>query len=252
MKRILSITILAMFGLVGAFKANAQLHNMGLQMDMVWPKGGGNTKDFNSLYGGFFYEYRFTGKDIDVKELRDHFGLEFGLNYTEFIYKSNLNLANTAESNFPNLNYSAIFGNSNPYTKANNKGLNFYLSPKYYMEVYPDLVEFYIAGKVGLQYLNTGGSINGSNNIEYSAKSGSKFTPFLGASMGFEVKLGTVFVGTNFGFDTNSPSRAMKNMTYNQPNVSQPISISPFKKMDQSWGNLVLEFKVKALLNSRE
>ena len=91
MKKIIAISVLALLGFTGAYKANAQLHNMGLQMSMVWPKGNDVAKSgFNSLYGGLFYEYRFTGVDIDKNELRDHFGLEFGLNYTEFIKKGNV------------------------------------------------------------------------------------------------------------------------------------------------------------------
>ena len=101
MKRLLLLSLVGIVGLLGAGKANAQLHNMGLQMSMVNPKGSDAAKrGFNSLYGGLFYEYRFTGADIDKNELRDHFGLEFGLNYTEFIKKGNWDLSKYATSKY--------------------------------------------------------------------------------------------------------------------------------------------------------
>lgn len=253
MKKIIAISVLALLGFTGAYKANAQLHNMGLQMSMIWPKGNDYGKSFNSLYGGLFYEYRFQGKDEDVNELMDHFGLEFGINYTEFIFKNNWDLQKFGESSLSISNYSDFFGVNNPYIKHSNKGVNFYASPKVYVTIYPELVEMYLMGKVGYQYLNSSGSITPSNGTaHWKADGGTSNKIFMGAAVGFEVKLGTVSVGTNLGFDNNSPSSIMKNEVYKQPGVTAPVEIYPFKKMDKMWGNLVLEFKVKAQLNGKD
>lgn len=251
MKKFFTILVLTAFGLAGVYKANAQYHNMGVQMDMVWPKGGGNTKAFNSLYGGFFYEYRFRGADVDVAELKDHFGIEFGINYTEFLFKKNWDLMKFGANNSSITSYVPLFGSNSPYVRYNNKGANLYVAPKFYVTVYPELVEMYLMGKVGYQYLNSSGKISSStSNVSWSTESSNSNKMFLGAFVGFEVKLGTVFVGTNFGFDTNAPYKVMKNATFKQPGVNSPVEIYPFKNMDKMWGNLVLEFKVKALLNA--
>ena len=258
MKKLLAISCLGLFGLVGAYKANAQLHNMGLQMSMVWPKGGGYTKDFNSLYGGLFYEYRFQGADEDVNEAIDHFGLEFGLQYTEFIFKkSNFDLTNVSGIN----NFSGFFNYvpnpTNPSSsyiisnqvKSSNKGANFYIAPKYYVTIYPDLVEMYISGRVGFQYLHGSGSLGTVSNVNITTSNNhSNF--YYGGSLGVEVKLGTVFVGTNFGVDSNSPQKIMNKQEFFVPNGTS--SIKAFTSMDKIWGNLVLEFKVKALLNAKD
>ncbi len=251
MKRLLLLSLVGIVGLLGAGKANAQLHNMGLQMSMVNPKGSDAAKrGFNSLYGGLFYEYRFTGADIDKNELRDHFGLEFGLNYTEFIKKGNWDLSKYATSKYSG--FDAFFGNNSPAIRSSNKGVNFYTAPKFYVEVYPELVELYVMGKVGLQYLSSSGSIAALNNQSWKAKSSSNTNFFVGAAVGFELKLGTVFVGANFGFDTNSPKKAMEKQTYTPPIEGSPITINPFGKMGNLWGNSVLEFKIKALLNAQD
>jgi hypothetical protein len=251
MKKIIAISVLALLGFTGAYKANAQLHNMGLQMSMIWPKGNDYGKSFNSLYGGLFYEYRFQGKDEDVNELMDHFGLEFGINYTEFIFKNNWDKSFGETSS--NLDYISFFGTNKPFTKHSNKGVNFYAAPKVYVTIYPELVEMYLMGKVGYQYLNSSGSITPNNGAApWAAVGGTNNKLFVGAAVGFEVKLGTVSVGTNLGFDNNSPSSIMKNEVYKQSGVNTPLEIYPFKKMDKMWGNLVLEFKVKAQLNGKD
>lgn len=253
MKKIIAISVLALLGFTGAYKANAQLHNMGLQMSMIWPKGNDYGKNFNSLYGGLFYEYRFQGKDEDVNELMDHFGLEFGINYTEFIFKNNWDLQKFGENNSSITDYVNFFGTNRPYTKHSNKGVNFYAAPKVYVTIYPELVEMYLMGKVGYQYLNTSGTMTANNALTpWKAQGGTNNKIFVGAAVGFEVKLGTVSVGTNLGFDNNSPSSIMKKEVYKQSGVNTPLEIYPFKKMDKMWGNLVLEFKVKAQLNGKD
>ena len=252
MKRLFLFSLVGIVGLLGAGKANAQLHNMGLQMSMVWPKGNDVAKSgFNSLYGGLFYEYRFTGVDIDKNELRDHFGLEFGLNYTEFIKKGNVDpsivpaaftLYATEQSPMPP--YSAI-GKS---YRSGNKGVNFYTAPKFYVTVYPELVELYVMGKVGLQYLN------GSNSVGDQLKKDVNATNlFVGAAVGFELKLGTVFVGANFGYDTNGAKKAMEKVSFSHPSATEYFNpqFKPFQN-NNPWGNAVLEFKIKALLNSKD
>ena len=241
MKRILVLSLIGIVGLLGAGKAHAQLHNMGLQMSMVWPKGNDMAKSgFNSLYGGLLYEYRFTGADIDKNELRDHFGLEFGLNYTEFIKKGNIDILKSTDPFY----YYA----SGQTFRSGNKGVNFYTAPKFYVTVYPELVELYVMGKVGLQYLN------GSNTVgSQLSKTVSATNLFVGAAVGFELKLGTVFVGANFGYDTNGPKKVMEKVGFDLPNA-QPGVIPQFKPFQNNnpWGNAVLEFKIKALLNAQD
>ena len=241
MKRLLLFSLVGIVGLLGAGKAHAQLHNMGLQMSIVNPKGNDDAKKgFNSLYGGLFYEYRFTGADVDKNELRDHFGVEFGLNYTEFIKKGTMNVEGIG---------------SNTSVRSSNKGANLYVAPKYYMTIYPDLVELYAMGKAGFQYLNCSGSIapsNNYNNISSSALSKNSATFFVGASLGLEVKLGTVFVGANFGFDTNSIQRVIKDQEYKNPLFPGNANVKPFANLGNLWGNTVLEFKIKALLNAKD
>lgn len=239
MKRILAISFLGIIGLLGASTANAQLHNMGLQLSKVWPKGD-NSRGFNSLYGGIFYEYRFAGEDIDKNELRDHFGLEFGLNYTEFIRKGNV-IATTVPDAFKPYAFGQGF-------RSSNKGVNFYTAPKFYVTLYPELIELYVMGKVGMQYLS------GSNSIGDQLKKNVNATSiFAGAAVGFELKLGTVFIGTNFGFDTNGAQKAMEKAKFDLPNAAPGI-IPPYEpfKSNNPWGNMVFEFKIKALLNSKE
>ena len=251
MKRLLLLSLVGIVGLLGAGKANAQLHNMGLQMSMVNPKGAESAKGgFNSLYGGLFYEYRFTGADIDKNELRDHFGLEFGLNYTEFIKKGNWDLSKYATGYDPS--YYSFFNTNSPYTRSSNKGVNFYGAPKYYVTIYPELVELYVMGKVGLQYLSSSGSISALSGNSWKASSSSNTNFFVGAALGFEVKLGTVFLGLNYGFDTNSPKKAMEKQSYTPPIQGTPIKVKPYGNMDKLWGNGVLEFKIKALLNAQD
>ena len=251
MKRLLLLSLVGIVGLLGAGKANAQLHNMGLQMSMVNPKGAESAKGgFNSLYGGLFYEYRFTGADIDKNELRDHFGLEFGLNYTEFIKKGEINPAIVPTPFIP---YATEPLSVSPYIigksyRSSNKGVNFYTAPKFYVEVYPELVELYVMGKVGLQYLN------GSNTVcDQLKKDVSATSFFVGAAVGFELKLGTVFVGVNYGYDTNGPKKVMEKVGYDLPNA-QPGVVPQFKPFQKNnpWGNGVLEFKIKALLNAQD
>jgi hypothetical protein len=245
MKRILVLSFVGILGLIGAGKASAQLHNMGLQMSIVHPKGNDIAKSgFNSLYGGFFYEYRFTGVDIDKNELRDHFGVEFGVNYTEFIKHGNLGgfvLTGTPTDAFES------FANKKSF-RSGNKGVNFYAGPKYYVTLYPELVEMYVMGKVGLQYLSSSNTVG-----EQLSKTMNSTNFFYGASLGFEVKLGTVFVGVNYGFDTNSPSTTMKKVTFDHPAAGNGFNpqYKPFAN-DNLWGNTVLEFKIKALLNSQD
>jgi hypothetical protein len=251
MKRFLVLSLVGIIGLLGAGKASAQLHNMGLELSKVWPKGSDDAKSgFNSLYGGLFYEYRFTGTDVDKNELRDHFGLEFGLNYTEFIKKGNWDLSKHATGYDPS--FYSFFNTNTPYIRSSNKGFNFYGAPKYYITVYPELVELYVMGKVGLQYLNSSGSISALGNNSWKASNSNNTNLFLGAALGLEIKLGTVFVGANFGFDTNSPKKAMEKQSYVPPIQGTPIKINPFGNMGSLWGNSVLEFKIKALLNSKD
>jgi hypothetical protein len=241
MKRLLLFSLVGIVGLLGAGKAHAQLHNMGLQMSIVNPKGDDNNKrGFNSLYGGLFYEYRFTGADIDKNELRDHFGLEFGLNYTEFIKRGTLGTLNQTDPFAP---YA-----SNKNFRSSNKGVNFYAAPKFYVTVYPELVELYVMGKAGMQYLNSSNSVG-----EQLEKTKGATNLFVGASLGFEVKLGTVFVGVNYGFDTNSPATTMKKVAFDHPaaGVGFNPQFKPFSNYDL-WGNTVLEFKIKALLNAKD
>lgn len=243
MKRILVLSFVGILGLIGAGKASAQLHNMGLQMSIVHPKGNDNDKTgFNSLYGGLFYEYRFTGIDIDKNELRDHFGVEFGINYTEFIKKGNVPVG----AEYPA--FQTYFPNSQANVRSGNKGVNFYTAPKYYVTLYPELVEMYVMGKVGVQYLK---GTNTAGEQFNKSVSGTNF--YYGASVGFEVKLGTVFVGMNYGVDTNSPEKIMKKVGYDLPNAA-PGVVPPYKPFANYnlWGNTVLEFKIKALLNSQD
>ncbi|WP_320053914.1 hypothetical protein [uncultured Acetobacteroides sp.] len=247
MKRLLLFSLVGIVGMLGAGKAHAQLHNMGLQMSIVNPKGDANNKGgFNSLYGGLFYEYRFTGVDVDKNELRDHFGLEFGLNYTEFIKKGTESVPSSNQAFYTY--FTEINGRPYASVKSNNKGVNFYAAPKYYVTVYPELVELYVMGKVGLQYLN------GDNTASAKlSKTVSATNLFYGASLGLEVKLGTVFVGVNYGFDTNSPEKIMKKVGYDFPNAAPGVipQYKPFNNYDL-WGNTVLEFKIKALLNAKD
>lgn len=259
MKKIIAISVLALLGFTGAYKANAQLHNMGLQMSMIWPKGNDYGKNFNSLYGGLFYEYRFQGKDEDVNELMDHFGLEFGINYTEFIFKkSNYDLTNVANINLYKPFFEEI-SNVNPprvytrYAKSSNKGVNFYAAPKAYLTIYPDLVEMYLMGKVGYQYLKGKGTLESKIPDVSLTSSVSSSQLYFGAFLGFEVKLGTVSVGTNFGFDNNTPQTIMNEQKFSNPFDNGNIKpLVPFKTNDKIWGNLVLEFKVKAQLNGKD
>lgn len=251
MKRLLLFSLVGIVGLLGAGKAHAQLHNMGLQMSIVNPKGNDDAKKgFNSLYGGLFYEYRFTGADVDKNELRDHFGVEFGLNYTEFIKKGNWDLSKYATGY--DLSYYSFFNTNSPYIRSSNKGVNFYGAPKYYITVYPELVELYVMGKIGLQYLNSSGTISALGNNSWKASNSNNTNLFFGAALGFEVKLGTVFVGANFGFDTNSPKKAMEKQSYVPPIQGTPIKVNSFGNMGSLWGNSVLEFKIKALLNAKD
>jgi len=251
MKRILVLSFVGILGLIGAGKASAQLHNMGLQMSIVHPKGNDIAKSgFNSLYGGFFYEYRFTGVDIDKNELRDHFGVEFGVNYTEFIKNSSWDLSKYAAGYDPS--YVSMFNSNSPYVRSRNKGVNFYTAPKYYFTLYPELVEMYVMGKAGVQYLKSSGSIEAQNGNSWTAESSSNTNFFYGAALGFEVKLGTVFVGMNYGFDTNSPQKTMEKQSFTPPIPGTAIRVKAFENMNNIWGNTVLEFKIKALLNSQD
>jgi hypothetical protein len=252
MKRnLLLISAVALLLVLGAGSASAQLHNMGLQISKVWPKGNeASSTGFNSLYGGLFYEYRFTGEDVDKNELRDHFGLEFGINYTEFIKKGNWNLTKYATNYDPS--YNSFFTSSSPYIRSSNKGVNFYAAPKFYVTVYPELVELYVMGKVGMQYLSSSGTISGVNGNSWTASSSNNTSFFAGAALGLEIKLGTVFIGANYGFDTNSPQKVLEKQSYVPPIQGTPIKINPFGKMENLWGNTVFEFKIKALLNARD
>lgn len=253
MKKILLLSVFGFLCLFSSFNAKAQLHNMGVDMSILWPQGGFR-HDFNSLYGGFFYEYRFQGEDIDVNEFIDHIGLECGIQYTEFLFKNNY-WDVRGSSNYeviPRIKESDYLTR----VRSNNKGFNLYLAPKYYFTLYPELLEGYVMGKLGYQYLNGKGTlkpVNALANQPDLTSSVNSNSIFFGGFVGVEVKLGSVFVGANFGIDSNSAYSVMKKQTF-KPEFAAPniTGCDAFKGIDKMKSNLILEFRVKALLNGED